>query len=673
MASHSSPVDSDPADRPWHHIEEVLDEVAAAASTARSAAEFYRTLLDRLVPAAGVAAGAVWTAPRTGELRLEYQLELPHAERASSLAPLERRQELVEQVLAAGQPRMVPAGIVPALRSQKATAAVPPGCQMLQPFRLGPQAAGVIELDHPAELSAAERAAYLRLLAAMAELVEDFHRQRELGRLRLREESRHELERFALAAHASLDLRQTAYRIANEGRRITGCDRLSVLVRQGRKYRLAAASGVDVVDRRSKQVRTLEPLVARCAAGGEPLWYCDGAADMPDELTRPLDAYLDESHARLVAIVPLFAPPSESDQTPNRIVGALAAESFQTSEVDAELRDRLTVVAGHGGVALANALEMSHLPLSGVGRLLARVRWLVEARQLPKTLLAAIAVLAAIAALVWIPADFTIEASGELQPQVRRQVFASDDGVVSELLVDHAERVQADQPLVVLKKPELDLELRRVIGEMQTAEKKLSAVRAERLNNDRSQNDQRRDMHHLTADEEELKEQLNGLAQQRAILAAQQKSLVVRSPIGGEALTWNLNQLLAARPVERGQALVTVADLAGPWVVELHVSDHRMGHVLDARQALRSDLPVSFALASQPGTEYEGHIADAAMTTELDDVAGPTVLVTVAIDRNEVAGLRPGATVLARIHCGRRSLGYVWLHEFYEFLQTLWW
>jgi hypothetical protein len=30
------------------------------------------------------------------------------------------------------------------------------------------------------------------------------------------------------------------------------------------------------------------------------------------------------------------------------------------------------------------------------------------------------------------------------------------------------------------------------------------------------------------------------------------------------------------------------------------------------------------------------------------------------------AHLRPGATVVARVHCGRRSLAYVWLHEFWE-------
>ena len=46
------------------------------------------------------------------------------------------------------------------------------------------------------------------------------------------------------------------------------------------------------------------------------------------------------------------------------------------------------------------------------------------------------------------------------------------------------------------------------------------------------------------------------------------------------------------------------------------------------------------------------------------------VKVDVAIDRGALTEPRPGATVIARIHCGRRSLGYVWLHEVWEFIQT---
>ncbi len=330
-------------------------------------------------------------------------------------------------------------------------------------------------------------------------------------------------------------------------------------------------------------------------------------------------------------------------------------------------------IGPHAAVALENSLVHSRLPLSRVGRTLAKAWWLVEPRQLPKTAAVLLLAAVAVACLAYIPADFRIEARGELQPQTRRDVFASDDGVVSELLVDHGQQVKASQPLVVLHKAELDLESRRVLGEMQTAEKKLAAVQAERLRNAPVGDETRRDPHLLAAEEEELKALIRGLADQRQILADERENLTIRSPIDGQAITWDIAQLLSSRPLQRGQALLTVADLDGPWVLELHVADDRAGHVLAARDELEPHLEVAFRLPSDPDREYRGRIAEVALATELDDAQDATVLVTVEFDKQEVPVLRPGATAVAKIHCGRRSVGYVWLHDVYEYVQSLWW
>ena len=46
------------------------------------------------------------------------------------------------------------------------------------------------------------------------------------------------------------------------------------------------------------------------------------------------------------------------------------------------------------------------------------------------------------------------------------------------------------------------------------------------------------------------------------------------------------------------------------------------------------------------------------------------MLVRVAIDKEELPQRRPGATVTAHVHCGKRPLGYVWLHEAIAFVQS---
>jgi len=141
-------------------------------------------------------------------------------------------------------------------------------------------------------------------------------------------------------------------------------------------------------------------------------------------------------------------------------------------------------------------------------------------------------------------------------------------------------------------------------------------------------------------------------------------------------LTWDLANRLTARPVERGEALVTVADLSADWQLELAVADDRIGHVLAAQDAAHPDLPVRFRLrsADAPNT---GHIESIGMTADVDtrdaagDAARPTVEVVVAFDKSQLTEaaqreLRPGLSARAEIDCGRRSLGYVWLHDLWD-------
>ena len=49
---------------------------------------------------------------------------------------------------------------------------------------------------------------------------------------------------------------------------------------------------------------------------------------------------------------------------------------------------------------------------------------------------------------------------------------------------------------------------------------------------------------------------------------------------------------------------------------------------------------------------------------------GNTVLIKVAVNKDELPQLRPGASVVAKLHCGRESIGYVWFHDLIEFVQA---
>jgi multidrug efflux pump subunit AcrA (membrane-fusion protein) len=270
---------------------------------------------------------------------------------------------------------------------------------------------------------------------------------------------------------------------------------------------------------------------------------------------------------------------------------------------------------------------------------------------------------------VWVPADFTVEARGELQPVERRDVFAPLDGVVREVRAKHGARVSANQVLVVLSTPDLDLEFKRVGGELQTARKQLAAVETEQLQNRREDDVQRRRVTELTAEQEELRERVASLEAQHAILLRQQAELEVRSPLAGEVLTWNVEHLLTARPVVRGQILLTVANLEGAWALELRIPDRRTSPVLQAQRTSAEPVNVSYTLATNPRRVLQGQLARLGQRTEITETQDAVVFGTVRIDPREVPERVPGAGVVAKVYCGQRAVGYVWLHDL---LDTLW-
>ena len=648
------------SDGVWQEIDSLLENLAKLAKSEISASEFHAECLRRVVAGLDAAGGIVWVRTPSGSIVADARIVPP------SLGwPVNEVNEihsrLVASVLAKGDGQLVPPGAASPSGGQNGTAFL----LVLSPWTIGSEAAGVLEVFQPPGASPKAQRGYLEFLQVVGELVADFHRQRQLRNYRLWATDLRRLQRFSEQVHRSLDLRETAYTIANEVRHLAACDRVSVLVRHAAGCRLLAVSGVATVNRRANAVRQLERLADRVCVSGQTLWYPDDRGELSPELDQVLQSHIDESHAKAVAVLPLCpvaddaeAPAGEAVGEP---VGVLVVERFQ-GVLDEPLRWQVTAVRGHCGLALQRARELDRVPLLRLFRALARSGWFARGRRLTIGLALA-AVLVTGLALAIIPADFRVEARGELQPVRVRDVFAPTDGVVADLRVRHRQQVAVDEVLAVLRRAELDLQFKQVWGELQTARKRFTSVETERMQNQRDTAEQRQRYGRLTAEQEELREQIAGLEAQQAILQQQQAELEVRSPMAGEVLTWNPQPLLEARPVARGQILLTIGDLAGPWQLELRVPDRRAAHVLAARQRAGDALPVSFLLANDPARTHRGELDRVGLRTEISERDGAFVLATVALDREQIQQLVPGAGVTAKIHCGRRSLGYVWFHD----------
>jgi multidrug efflux pump subunit AcrA (membrane-fusion protein) len=627
----------------------------------------------------------------------------------------------------------------------------------------------------------------------MCELANGFLKSHQLRHFSHRQSLWTQLEDFTRLIHASLDPRQAAYTIANEGRRLIECDRLSVAILKGKKCRIEAISGQDMFDKRSNVVRLLNRLATAVVATGDSIWYTGDTRDLAPQVEDAVQEYVDEAHSKTVAVLPLRRPPPPEEDDPNKReepegpIGALIIEQIEDSRVSGTVVQRAEVVCRHSSTALANALEHQNLFLMPVWRTLGKTRWIVSARTLPKTL----AVLAAVVALVLVlflwQANFTLESKGTLEPEVRQDVFASVDGIVQDLFCSHEELVEKGKTLVQLRNTDLEVALADIQGQRLSNGERLHAIQKMLTDNKRMTGDERSKLEGELAETRQKQETLDA---QWALYNSKQQDLNIKSPLNGIIITWDVKNRLIKRPVQRGQVLLRVADPSKEWQLELKMPEQRMGYIVKEQQKLydasraalrplieedvrakmgpdaneeevqkkvdaamlqvldenlhdrivseyherlnanlqniakeandaevqakieevlrennyteackklKAILPeveakngevaaklqaiplgaepddrlnVSYILATDPSTTHWGKVKEMHRSAEIRGDEGNTVLIKVAINKAELPDLRSGASVTAQVYCGKRSLGFVLLHDVIAFIQS---
>ena len=230
--------------------------------------------------------------------------------------------------------------------------------------------------------------------------------------------------------------------------------------------------------------------------------------------------------------------------------------------------------------------------------------------------------------------------------------------------------VNSGDPLLELEDSDLDFKRTELAGRLATASSRLATVRATRLDMRRDTPEDIRRYNQLSSEVEELGVAIKGLQQQIDIVDARHGELTVTSPIRGHVLTWDVDDVLELRPVRRGQKLLRVAAVDGEWVMELDVADDRIGHVLTAHQASQQPLDVRFRLRSDARESHPATVERIAVSTESKPGELASVLVTCRLEPGSTLDLRPGATTVAKIKCGRRSLGYVLFHELIDAIRV---
>ena len=683
MSTEQSSVDAATIEQTKQQIRSLVQEIAQLSKSDLEPEQYYAEVLQRVVTALAAVGGAVWTLTNDQRLRLDYQINLnPHLLDQQSEDSV-RHLRLLQEVLSSGESKLV----APLSGSGDADAPGNPTNTLivLAPMQSDDQVEGVLEIFQRPDAQPASQKGYLRFLVQMSQLVGDWLKSRKLRNFSDRQSLWTQVDHFAKTIHDSLVPRETAYTIANEGRRLIGCDRLSVAVRKGSKYKIEAVSGQDTMDSRSNVVQLLRHLATRVIAMGEPLWY-SGTRDenLPPQVEEALDAYIDESHTKSLTVLPLRAPfvkkahkdddlgadeQLEENSDEAEIIGALILEQIETPQPRDAIEPRVDMVAQHSSRALTNSLAHENLFLMPLWRQLGNAAWLFRARTLPKTLLALVAIFTTLLVLCFWPKSFDLEAEGTLQPVVRRDVFTHVDGEVLDVHVKHEQSVKKGDLLVTLRSSDLEIQFEQVNGDLNTKRQELNNLRTQMTKSSGTMTQTERNQ--LFGKNGELEADLKALREKLAILTDKRAKREVVSPIDGIVVTWDPERRLRYRSVTKGQKLLEIADPRKEWQLEVYLPEKRMGHLNRALQdpALRPKLEVEYILQNAPSDSFQGDLSEHAAAAELHEEHGQTVLVRVDIDEADLVDPRKNMQVTADIRCGTRSLGYVWGHEIYETIQ----
>ena len=438
-------------------------------------------------------------------------------------------------------------------------------------------------------------------------------------------------------------------------------DRVSLLWTTSHSARLLWTSASATIVRNTAAVRLLEQISEEVGRREERFEIVIGGtvSSLSPRLRKELDGYIEETSVRLLKWIPV----RQEQASRNAPIGLLLLEHFST-DWPTEHQQRILELAESHAVHSAQRIlsasrgsPWSRLQIALADRKMWYGGWL-----------AALAVVAF--CLLVIQKDLEIPVDGVLRPAHRAAVFAPMQGIVDQISVRHGMQVAQGDTLMTLRAPDLAIEERRVSGEIATLRSRLESLQTARIRSRdggaRSKNDT-----DLSAEESDLEAQLKGFTAQLALIREQAEFLVVQAPLSGQVDRWDLNQALADRPVTHGQYLCDVLDVNGDWVVELSISDDAVGYVLQAEA--QGPCLVSYLFRTNPDRKYASHLESISNSVQLAQDGRPVVQARMPATKKGDPQFRVGASVLARIHCGKRSIGFVYLRDAIEFFQRFLW
>ena len=667
-------VDSELVNQTKKQIRNLVSEIANLAKAETPVNEFFEGFLNRTTSALASVGGAIWLEQQgASNLELKYHINLHNTSLATDQTAQMRHSVLLANLQQSGEPTLIP----PHSGSSDPNQAGNPTEYLLiiGPLKIDEKVVGLVEILQRPGAGPTTQRGYLRFLTQMCDIASDYLKTQHIRTFSDQQNLWQQVEQFIRLVHQGLDPAQTAYVIANEGRRILDCDRVSVATKHNRRCQIQAVSGLDSIERRADQVKRLSKLTSAVIRAGQPLWYSGDDSDLPPQIEKRLHEYIDKSHTKMLAVIPLnhvdeqaIADTEGTDTRKRKPLGALIVEQLKDTEVSSVLRKRVEVIADHGQLALTNANEHNSMFLMPLWKTLGKLTSPFRGNNLSRTLSCLAVATGIVAFFCLFPYPFELGAKGQLVPEQQHEIFAKVDGVLQEVFIDELEGqaplVDANTVLARMTNNDLMVQIQNMDGQLRQSEEQIRKFKRASMDDSLETYDSILIGGELQAELEKKK----SLIKELRIKREDARNLEVRAPISGMVMNWQVKQTLLRRPVTKGQNLLTLVAPNTPWRLELELPEKRVGHLLKRLNDDEDPVHVTFALASHPNKKLEGKLKRLDHKLEVHSEEGNTALMEVEFDNSQIAAdlLRSGTRVNAKLNCGTRPIGYVYFHEVIE-------
>jgi hypothetical protein len=669
-------------------INRLFDEVAKMAEMDVAPADFYAEFLKRVLLGLAAPSGVVWLRTAQGHLQLQQQINLRQVGLEQNEHAQQVHNELLRQAFQQVRPfHLPPHSSTGPAEGGNVAAGNPTDYEiLLVPIVVDQVVAGLVEVWQSPGRNPQAIPGFMQFLTRMANLASLYTRNNKLRLMVGQQALWTQLEAFARQVHGSLNPTEVSYLVANEGRRLIECDRVSIALRQGRKYSIEAVSGADVVEKRSNLIQLMKALSKHVIIWGEKLVYSGTKDDsLPPKVLNALDAYLAESNSKLLVIMPQKDEREKESKKPPR--SAVVMESFDPPSSVDQMLARMEVVSRHSTSALYNAVEHRRIPMRFIWMPIAKVQEGLggKARAIVFSILAGLIVL--IAAMIMVPYPLKMDAKGALLPVERRWIYSPVEGRVVEFAegLEPSSHVAENQTLVKMEDLTLQVKLQTLIDEIATAEHDLLAL-TNQLNAATTGGDRAR----INSEKAQKKAQRDTKNRQLTILRERTHSdpmhpgfFWLLSPMNGTILNWGFRENLTNKFVKPSEQLLRVGDTDQAWEIELKIPQKHIGQILYAFGSNKPDakLDVDILLSTAPTRVFKGILERSRIggeATPNKDEATDTEPVVQAFVRIEGDGIASadripddlyltGAEVHTKVRCGNRAMGYSLFYGLWEF------